>query len=254
MIPSPLRTMKRLLLLLALSPLPLGAEDIGAPAGGGDYPPPAAPFVAPVPAKAKWTITVRYEGEGDSAAPVPGRLRRIESERVGPIKRDLVFTDGGKPDELWFQGDKAFQTDSAGTSVLALDAASLRPSATTHPNASAAEIERGNLVYAPGFPGLDWVKEKYYDGVVLLQGAPCYHYVLAAPGEEGKAPAVVAEAWVRVKGGLPAAYAAEGAVYTFAFQPPPQALALPPAYQQSADEAKKADDHFRQLLKDAGVK
>ncbi len=222
-----------------------------------NYPPPTAPFVAAVPERAQWTITVDYsqgasaKTEATSTNPGSGTptvvlhpdtnpVTEIRSIKTGTLKQDTIVYKNGNALKYWYMGS-IFLSEDAGGRVSAYNLTLLAP--TAFGSAERAMIlERGNLIQSEGFPGLDWVKLKYYDKVVLLDKIPSYHYVLPAGGVP------FAEAWISAESKLPVKYAGSGALYTFAFGSTPTTdLALPPAYSQTATATQKYLDHLREL-------
>ncbi len=222
-----------------------------------DIPPPTAPFVAPVPDKAQWAITLDYSGLNPAspapnapltpnAAPAfsPGAnpLTEIQSVKTGTLKQDILVYKSHPSMEFWYTGNTVLQVESTGN-VVVFDLGMLVPdSGDPHGPLVKAIAERGNLAQSVGFPGLDWVKLKYYDKVVFLDKIPCYHYVFPAEGS------TFAEAWINVATKMPIKYAASGVLYTFAFGPPPTTdLVLPSAAAKASSASNKFLDHSRQL-------
>jgi hypothetical protein len=238
--------------------LMVGAIQIHQVAAEDQVPAPQPPFVAPVPDKAQWTISLDPKKTGASSSGSSQEtkgssrgLTEIISTKSGPLKQDIqVFADGKKI-EFWYVGNVVLIPASNNRDILSLDDQALIPTAEHNPGMNAADLEIGNLIQSRGFPGLGWLKLKYYTGVVTVAKTQCYHFALPDPATSNPA----AEAWIEVKTKLPVAYMARGTVYTFHFGDPPTApLSLPPAYASTLDRAQRMADHIRQLNEAAGTR
>ncbi|HEY8964934.1 MAG TPA: hypothetical protein VIM58_00720 [Candidatus Methylacidiphilales bacterium] len=174
--------------------------------------PPEAPWVAPVPAAARWRIAVTpsappSDAPAENAPPV---LKEIRVARTAPIKHDFLVYSDGTTEECWYLDKTIFQSETySKKNIYASDFVPGSPDGL------------GDPVRALGYTGFDWVGAKSYDGTVTFQGVSCYHYRKEAGGD-------AAEAWVRVPDKLPVAYRMHGVLYVYAFSPPPgEALGLP---------------------------
>ena len=155
----------------------------------------------PVPDKAQWTITIDY-GNSTPAPPSPGNsnsntsppgttnaaplvnpgtepLTEIRSVKTGNLKQDILVYKNRKPMEYWFVNDLMLAPGSGG-GIVAFAARILIPVFDPNVANSRFVVERGNLIQALGFPGLDWVKTKYYDKVVLINKVPLLSLSLSA--------------------------------------------------------------------------
>ncbi len=239
------------LLYLAVSAPLLSAQTSDAL---NTIPPPHAPFVAPVPGSAQWTITLSYEGDDqDATAKNPAikpkhRLHQITSIKTQNLKRDVEIYDDGTSETYWFVGGLILLPKVNGQEVRIIDFEQAnRP----------VYGEAGNPVSSPGFTGVSWVQLKYYDKVVTMQNVPCYHYAL-----DSKPPSPVPaaddttnhiEAWINAKTGLPVAYRADGITYNYAFGNSPESdLDLPPDYAQALKAYQQIENRRKQLEKDLG--
>lgn len=218
-----------------------------------DFPPPHSPFVKPVPEKASWTIVPQEtssepkKGEVVRAQP---RIVSIESLRNGDLKRDLIVYSSGQREEIWyFQGQALLSTDGGKVVV--------RSQAILDDGGHSEGVFRllGNDFKAAGFPGLKWVDQKYYTGVVMFNDiVPCYHYVLRGKDPNSEADIDAGEAWISAENGLPVAYISENALYVYRFgEPPVGTLALPPIFEAAFLKVKQAQDRQRRLEADAAL-
>ena len=209
-------------------------------------PPPVAPFVAPVPDPAQWSIEITPanadptagaapDSEGDGAKK-PHRVVHIDSSRAGDLKRDFLTYADGDTAELWYAGGMLLKPSASG-SVMVVD-----PTAQT-PNAPRNGDRPGDPVIAAGFPGLAWLKLDYFDQVLTFQKQSCYHY---ATGHG-------LEAWISVKTGLPVASQRDGMLYVYTFSDAAGlSLALPPSYQAARDAYSQIAKRRKQVEKDLG--
>ena len=220
----------------------------GAPAPDlTQIPPPKSPLVAPVPENGKWTIKIKplapetteeqkkaNEESGVAFEPLPigaksgpGGIVELRSEKSGRIKKDMATYDKRPAKEFWFFDNYVLTKRSSGNGYAVLDAASVL---AMSPEVSGVLRELGSLVFSPGFPGVKWLQMKHYDKVVLWNKTrPCYHYILRGESAEDGKGAVVAEAWIDARTGLPVSYSAGGVLYTYEFgDPPSPPLQLPP--------------------------
>ncbi len=209
-------------------------------------PPPTAPFVAPVPDPAQWSIEITPANadpnggaaptETDDETKKPHRVVHIDSSRAGELKRDLLTYADGSTAELWYADGMLLQPSSSG-SIMVVD-----PSAQT-PNAPRNGDRLGDPVIASGFPSLAWLKLDYFDQVLSFQKQTCYHY---ATGHG-------VEAWISVKTGLPVACQRNGILYVYTFsEASGLSLALPPSYQEARDTYSEIARRRKQLEKDLG--
>jgi len=210
-------------------------------------PPPAAPFVAPVPDPAQWSIEITpanadptaepTSDEGGDGAKKPHRVVQIDSSRAGDLKRDLLTYADGSTAELWYADGMLLQPSLSG-SVMVVD-----PTAQT-PNAPRNVDRLGDPAIASGFPSLAWLKLDTFDQVLTFQKQSCYHY---ATGHG-------LEAWISVKTGLPVACQRDGLLYVYTFSDASGlSLALPPSYQAARDTYSQIAKRRKQLEKDLGA-
>jgi len=190
-----------------------------------DVPPPAPPFVAPVPESADWVLTVKPPAQpspGGSAGGHPEwRIQEVHSTVSGNRKRDVITYGNGTKAERWFMDNLLFWKSADG-SVIANNLSS---------NSADPAMVANTPSIGAGFFGTDWLKLPFYDGVVAVEKRPCYHFV-----HQNK------EAWIDVKTKLPVACKLGGVVYLFAFNAPPSdGLILPP-------EFKKAWEDYQAML------
>ena len=182
----------------------------------GAVAPPSAPWVAPVPAAARWRIAVTpttppaAAEEGTTPAPV---LKEIRVAKTAPIKHDFLVYSDWSTEESWYLDKVVFLPETFSKTTIYM-----------------TDFAPGNIgglgdpVHALGYTGFDWIGSKSYEGVVTYQDVSCYHYKL-----DGDSPA---EAWVRVPDKLPVAYRMHGFLYVYSFvAPPEEALGLPPPYE-----------------------
>lgn len=221
--------------LFLLSNLLCGAQTVGQ---ANLIPPPKEPLVALVPESAQWTITVSYSdgsNTGKSAGSKPThRLRQIASVKTQELKHDVLIYDDGKTEETWYSGKMVLIPSSNGQRVALADFESTNEKVYG---------EEGNPVSSLGFPGVGWLKLKYYDKVVPIQNFTCYHYLLATSGG--------CEAWIDVRTGFPVAYRAGGMMCVYGFMPKPAApLVLPPQFQETLKLDQRIKDRRQQLEND----
>lgn len=218
-------------------------------------PPPHAPFVAPMPDRGQWTITLDYSEleksstAGTSAAsPKNGdpllahSLQQIQTVKTGHLKRDILINRDGTTTEIWYVDGENILSPGPSGDICVSD------NKTFEPDSSVKGIFRkiGNLTISFGFPGCDWLNLKYYDKVSTDGTAPSYHYILQEGG------VVAAEAWIDTKTYLPIKYASGQVNYIYAFGgTPSEDLVLPPAYLAAYKKLHQMQAYSSQLTKDA---
>ncbi len=217
-----------------------------------EIPPPKAPFVVPVPDMAQWTISVSYsasagpagaDSSGKSEPKMPGNtVKQIATTKTGSTKHDVILHSDGTAEDVWYVGRNLLTSAGNGT-VGVSDGSELNADFTMAPILR----ERGNLTRSFGFPGLDWLKLKYYVGVAKDEGgAASYHYILK------NSDGIAAEAWIDVKTNYPIKYTGDGATYMFTFgSPPTDALVLPPAYAKAYAQLQAQQNYMNALERDA---
>lgn len=187
-------------------------------------------------------------GSGDSqgqSAPKASPLKEIQSEKTERLKKEKLVFANGKESEYWYVDNYLLGPDPS--RVMVVDVATLAPGQEL----VGLFKERGNVTQSPGFPGLDWLNQKYYDKVVFIgekEKLPCYHYVL----KEKNGDVIVAEAWINATTGMPVRYTADGFSYTFSFDPVKvETLEMPPAYKQALAALERLRTRARLLESDA---
>lgn len=193
-----------------------------APAHGEDFttiPRPTAPFVAAVPARCAWTVTVQNKtlpAPPPGAAPRPdNRVSEVRSTQVDGVRRDVVVFGDTGTNEYWFLPGVRFWTtlqhEVAATQTAAPDPLDSFPSASK------------------GFPGVQWASLASYDQPVRFEKVVCYHYTAAGDHE----------AWIDVETRMPVAYKGPDATYRFTFGAAPDALTPPAPYQEAMEKYRQ---------------
>lgn len=208
-------------LVVLLAPALLRAQSPAASPAA--EPPPDPPYVAPVPQRAAWTITVDKPATatpGATPANVPADspnaavIRQLDIVRTGDLSRVLITSLSGGQIEYYHIGSSALMLDKARNNrpkILALN----------------PQFPLYNY-YSTGFFGMDRVKAKDFQRTVELKGVRCHYYrgVSLAAGEGGGESTY--EAWVDEKTRLPVVYREAGSTLIFTFTAPPDVdLQLP---------------------------
>lgn len=218
-----------------------------------DFPPPKAPFVRGVPEKASWVIVAQgaspEEKDGEILRAKP-RVGSIDSFRNGEIKRDLITYQTGRREEVWYFQDQALSSTDSGKVVVRSQAL-----LENEGNSTGAFRALGNSFKSAGFPGVNWVDQKNYSGLVMFNKTiPTYHYVLKGKDVDSGTDVTAAEAWIHAETGLPVAYVAEGSLYVYRFgEAPGGSPSLPPAFEAAYQKVRQAQDRQRRLEADAAA-
>jgi hypothetical protein len=208
-----------------------------APASTETASPPSAPFVAVVPDRAQWTLTV----SSATAAPVPApaaavaprQIVKIHFIKAGRIVQRVVSYSDGTTWEVWFADGLELNPGGPGGSVQVI--------APGPPSGSDTPL--GSPLLWGGFPGTEWLSAAHYGAAVTFQKALCYHYLAPDPHAGGQA-----EAWIDTGTNLPQGFVSQGMTYLYEMQDPPSGpLVLPSAYQAAFDAYRKAVERRNQL-------
>lgn len=191
-------------------------------------PPPAAPFVAPIPEFADWTIlTIHTDpskksstSQEESAKPVV-----IQTVRTKEIRKQKTTFPDGKTLELWMVGTLFFSTGENGRVAISdlMDNVGFDPSSL-------------NV-----FPGFSWLSNSNYLGTRAIEKGTYYYF-----SQSGK------EAWIDIQSKLPFALADESSYTRYTFAAPPTApLALPTAMQQRYEKFARLMQRVNKIAEDA---
>jgi len=196
---------------------------------------PVAPFVAAVPEAVQWKITLAYPTDfplKDTNSKPKHFLKQIDSVKSNGLKRDVLTYLDGSINESWYRGNTIITTSQDGKKVYLNDFGA----------ANQIYGEAGNPAESPGFPGVSWVKLRYFDKIVVFNKQSCFHYLLKR-GDAGDV-----EAWIDVKTGFPIGYRYGGVTYTYTYDGNPvPTLALPPQIQQTFGDAQERIDRLKRL-------
>jgi len=217
------------------------------------FPAPRAPFINAVPDRASWTIAPQESSPSESKEAGPVRLKprvaSIESVRTGELKRDVITYQSGNREEIWYFQNQALLSSRPGK-VVVQGLSSLEDS-----GASEGVFRLlGNTFKSPGYPGFKWLDKTHYNGVVLFNKTPSYHYVLKGKDADSGQEIVAAEAWINAQTGAPVAYVSEGALYVYRLSAPPtDSLTLPPDFEKAYLRVKQTEDRRKRLEADAAA-
>jgi hypothetical protein len=126
---------------------------------GNTIPPPAPPFIAPIPDNTIWTIKV-VTGAASPGKTVPGT--RVADKLVGTKSGDLrevvsTWTDGSQS-ETWYSNHFRLEK-TPGSDEIQITA--------LPPNGAAGSED---------FIGLGWLSLATYTGIETINGHDCYHF------------------------------------------------------------------------------
>jgi len=210
-----------------------------------DYPPPKPPLVPPLPENADWVVSIQtpkpqIQEAAPPPKPAPGGISQVHTVKTGATACVQTTYSDGTTEECWLTRDMYLAPNSQNTRITLLP---LRDAAAVFEKNMS---ESGTADTSPrsfaGFAGMAWLKQEYFDQVVLYGKRPCYHYVFPEK----------LDAWVDVGTGLPAAYRDQttGTTYLYSFSPPPTSpMTLPPRYQEVCDQFEKMEQRRRLLEK-----
>lgn len=197
----------------------LGIAQAGAPAD--PPPPPGKPYLAYLPAKARFSMT----GESKDGQPSGGGVPYVKDYQMikdGLVKHGVVDYSDGKVSDLWIYKDN-FVCLTGSSSTLFMEP---------------ARNEGGPDLFpfgADDFSGLGWVNEATYRGISAVDGEKCYVFDSEAfPSRH---------VWISITTRWPVMLQQDNAVYRFHYMDP-ISLALPNALS----EALKANDRELQKL------
>ncbi|XHR27941.1 MAG: hypothetical protein ACFUZC_18675 [Chthoniobacteraceae bacterium] len=183
---------------------------------------PTAPLVAPFPALADWTVTVQVP---PGLRPANLQILEVRSTATPDLKRDRVTYTNHATEERWYAGTLLLLMMPGGR-VFASDL-----SGTPFSDSMEATVPTG-------FPGVNWIKLGAFAGAERFGNHLCDHYA-----QNNR------EAWIDSATKLPVAYKdGDGILYRFQFNPlPAEALALPPAYQKTADRCLERAERRKRI-------
>ncbi len=209
--------MKRFALLLAfllVAAHRIMAEDVSAP---------TPPFVAGVPEKARWTITLSYADSSAAPSAKPGiptdHPAQIETIKSGSSYRFVVSYADGTTQTFDKIGGYVATTTASGVQLMRVS-----PEFTPF------------LYFDTNFLFTQWLRDNglaAYKGIVTQNGKRCFHYQNAAQGE----------AWIETETRLPVTTQDSAATRaTFQFAELQEPLVFPEA-------EIKAIDHEEHIIK-----
>lgn len=192
-----------------------------------DVPPPASPFIAPIPEFADWTV-VTTQGKTDSKPLASGESPKpsiIQTTRTREVRRQRSTFPNGESLELWMLGTLFFTTGENGRVAISdlMDNVGFEPSSLN------------------AFPGFSWLSLSNYAGTRTVEKGTYYYFT-----QSGK------EAWIDITSKLPFALN-DGTSYTrYTFAAPPTApLALPEAMQSRYDRFARLMQRVNRIDADA---
>jgi len=204
------------------------AITVGSLAAQEEIPPPRAPFVAPIPGFADWSIrAVPPAAQGQDKGPSLINERTpvvTQTTRTQSIRHRVVTYGDGSKLETW-QSGTAMMSDLDASQVAVADM---------------TQVQSFDLATQDIFQETAWVNIQNYQGIAILDKAKYYHY---ASGDQ--------EAWIDIATKLPVAYKKDGLLYRFQFNTPPTALlVLPERYQEAMAKYIRMMDRRARLAKE----
>lgn len=211
--------------------------------------PPSAPYVAELPAKARWT-TARI-----SALPAPGAQNdqlaaarqgfTIESVLWNSVKTDIQTRPGSEAETLVYYGGFVLVDGTKSSSEKAPVLVQQIPG-TNYSN-----------LRSPGWLGTDWISSQFYVEPQIYQrqlsgGAGdaaeeiTHFYTKSATPDWENEYVPELKAWIRVADKVPVAVSIDGAVFEFQVLPPPNSPPLMSA-QQSQKLLELKDQNERMV-------
>ncbi len=167
-------------------------------AAGGDVPSPRAPYVAPIPQYADWTMRLvpsSNAGKENEASISPTTPTLIQTTRTLGIRHRIATYASGAKLESWQSGVAAINNLNESDVTVA----------------DTSQVEAFDLAAQNIFSELAWVNGSNFQGVAQVDKVNYYHY---ANGLE--------EAWINTETMLPAFYKKADLMYRFQFNAPRQ--------------------------------
>jgi hypothetical protein len=216
-----------------------------------NVPPPTAPFVANLPAKARWsTVGVTQPSPAsstDQPASQAAQGLKIDSTLWNAVKTDVLIRPGRETETLVYYAGFVL-VDGRTTSGEKASVLVQQLPGTNYSN-----------FRSPGWMGTEWISEEHYvEPQVYRRQLPAgpndaaeeitYHYTREASPDWEKEYIPAINAWIRVKDQIPVAVSIDGALFEFQMQPPPSEPPLMTARQsQKLMELKDQNDRMLRL-------
>jgi len=172
-----------------------------------DSPPLPAVSHLRIPENTSWSISRAETRSGELAGKTANNNRQddwlfVEIVQYGALRHGIERFANGKTWEWWVRDGFLIHEDATGSGIVieGVD------------KAASNSVEMS--LAAPGFPGLQWLKEQYYRGKVQLQNRECSHFEAVISGQQ-------AEAWIDVETSMPKRIRLGDTLFDIRFGAPP---------------------------------
>lgn len=191
-----------------------------------DVPPPASPFVAPIPEFADWSVVTTHSNPSGKATPEEtSKPLVVQTVRTKDIRKQRTTMPIGDTVELWMLGTLFFTTSENGRVAVSdlMDNIGFEPSSLNT------------------FPGFTWLSSSNYLGTRTVEKGTYYYFA-----QSGK------EAWIDIQSKLPFALSDDSGYTRYTFAAPPTApLVLPTAMQQRYEKFARLVQRVNKIAEDA---
>ena len=238
---------KQILFLLTFwAGLGLAQEAWAQSAEATPMPIPKAPWLAPIPDNAHWTISITYTAPGIMAN---SPQNKVPASQAGfSVSLDVIKTGSLKQVTVSLAGGGVQQFDQRGVYFAVRAPEGLRL-------VSPSNLFPPYRYYSPGFHFVDWVQESAFKDVAKYKTILCFHYAEVIENEPGQGGSVrpadpnnIKEAWIDVGSMAPVAYKEHALTAEFSFQQPPASpLSFPPDELAQFEKREATDKAFQSI-------
>ncbi len=203
---------------------------------------PEPPFVAPMPERLKYTVTIKTSVEESNsaaatAAPTPAvsgwTAVKLESTKTGAYRHDVETFQNGQTRECWFVGEFMLEPGDDHKSVSIVNYKNVQ---------GALALNSGNLPPTAGWDVFSWVQLAHYKGRINVGKEPCFHYALNANIKGSP------EAWISIQTKMPVLYRLRNQTFYFQYSAPPVAdLQLLPEYEKLWKQYQQVAEHAQKI-------